>query len=137
MTLVIAKPDPSDCPPPGPTAEIRVFDEAHNPLPQAFLGICQYDPATPPTYPPPAVTVCDPAEWFVGSDSDGVIRIEVDPDLMYDITSFLSCTDGSFLFNEGNFTQAGYHLDRISGADLLANGLETKIVGDVATCVGS
>lgn len=139
VTIVIPKPDPSACapPPPGTTAEIRIVDEGHEPLPQAFVGVCQYDPATPPTYPPPAVSVCNPAEWWAGSQPDGVIRIQVDADRMYDITGFLSCTDGWFLFGGGNHAQAGYEVWRISGADLLANGLDITIRGDVAGCVGS
>ena len=134
-TFTIAKPEPSDCPPPLPTAEIRIYDDFGVLVPNAFIGVCQYDPATPPTYPPGEVTVCDPATWWRGHDSDGVIRIQVDPDLMYDITGFLSCTDGWFLFGGGNFAQSGYLVWRQSGADLLANGLEMTLIGDIEACL--
>ena len=66
-----------------------------------------------------------------------MIRVPIaDPSLMYDITGFLSCTDGWFLFGESNNSMpGGYRFWTISGADLLANGLTFTIIGDVATCV--
>jgi hypothetical protein len=134
-TFVITKPEPSDCPTPLPTAEIRIVDGSGVLVPNAFVSVCQYDPATPPTYPNGDVNVCAPGTPWRGPDTDGVIRIGVDPDLMYDITGFLSCTNGWYLFGGGNFEQSGYLVWRQSGADLLANGLEMALIGDVETCL--
>ena len=135
VTLVIHKPDPSECAP-VPKAEIRMVDESGAPLPAAFVGTCGYDASTPPVYAPDVPLVCSADSGWRGPDGDGVIRIDVaDPSLMYNISGYLSCTNGWFLFSEFNNTSNGYTFWTISGADLLANGLELTIVGDVDTCV--
>jgi hypothetical protein len=135
MTFVIHKPDASECVP-VPTAEIRMVDESGAPLPAAFVSTCGYDASTPPMYEPGTTNVCSPDSGWEGPDGDGVIRVPVaDPTLMYDITGFLSCTNGWYLFGEFNNTLNGYTFWTISGADLLANGLELTIIGDVEACL--
>jgi hypothetical protein len=114
-----------------------MFDEAGSPLPQAFIGYCEYDPATPPSYPNDPDTDCPRGSGFRAPDGDGVIRVPVtDPGSELDITGYLRCTDGWFLFGDyNNRTENGYAAWTITANDLLTNGLDLEILGDVTACL--
>ena len=139
QTFIIPKPDPSDCTPPPPvsTGSIRMFDLSGTPLPQAMISYCEYDPSTPPSYPNEPGTDCPRGNGFRGPDGDGVIRVPVtNPNSNLDITGLLACTDGSFLFGDhNNSTSNGYSFWTISASDLVTNGLDLTIIGNVAACL--
>ncbi len=119
------------------TGAIRMFDQAGSPLPQALVGYCEYDPATPPSYPTTPGTDCARGSGFRGPDSDGVIRVPItDPSSKLDITGYLPCTDGWYLFGDYNDrTDNGYAFWTITANDLVTNGLDLRILGDVAVCL--
>ena len=74
VTLTVPVPSPDDC------AEITVIDDTGNPLPTAGLFVCADLPGS---------SECI-GERFDGADPDGIIRVPVDPDLVYDLGAFLA-----------------------------------------------
>jgi hypothetical protein len=99
-TLIVAEPSPIDC------AVVTVVDDAGNALPNAGLIVCAHVPGS---------TDCVGDE-FEGPDGDGVIRMKIDPALVYRLgaivantgwpcPSFISPTGVPFHFGEsGSFT---------------------------------
>lgn len=71
--LTIVPPDPFSC------VTVSITDQTGAPLPEALLMLC---PTTVDGSPCPSLT-------FDGPDPDGVIRLDVDPTLTYDITALI------------------------------------------------
>ena len=138
--FVITRPNPNGCTSDLPTVVINLFDEQGNSLAStpALVDVCGYDPLFPPTYPIGREhNGCSPDSGFVGPDADRVVRVRVDTALTYDLTGILPCTDGSFLFGDyNNSTSNGYSFWTISASDLVTNGLDLTVRGDISACLG-
>ena len=76
LTFTIAEPSPLDC------AVVTVTDDSGNVLPTAGLFVCAHVPGS---------TECI-GDGFEGPDGDGVIRMEIDLDLVYDLGTFIANT---------------------------------------------
>ncbi len=74
--LVIPVPDALNC------VEVHLVDAAGDPFPNAGLIVCGHAEGAP----------CENTE-FAGSGADGVVRLESDPDLVYDLTAFVGDQD--------------------------------------------
>ncbi|MET0662324.1 MAG: hypothetical protein ABWZ42_04250 [Ilumatobacteraceae bacterium] len=140
-TFAIVRPNPGECPSDLPSAVINLLDDAGRSLTdsQAFVDVCGYDPLFPPKYPTTQQHLgCSPDSGFVHPDSEGVIRVHVNPALTYDISSLAHCDDGSFLNGDSNRTPDGYPVWTMTAGELLATGeLTLTIHGDVDACLGS
>jgi len=111
VTLTVAVPGPDDC------AEISITDDTGNPLPTAGLFVCAHTPGSADCI----------GERFDGPDPDGVVRMSVDPDLVYDIGAFIAnpgwpcpsffLSDGTVFYFSPNTTFAPDQL--VAGATLV------------------
>jgi hypothetical protein len=93
VTLVIPIPELSDCTPPT-AGTVTVTDDAGNPLPTAGLFVCAHAPGSPDCV----------GDRFDGADPDGIIRMTVDPSLVYDLRPFIGDTGWpcpSFILDDG------------------------------------
>ena len=76
VTLVVPIPKPENCMP------VAVTDDAGNPLPTAGLFVCAHAPGS----------IDCIGQRFEGPDPDGVIRMSIDPLLLYDLGPFITNT---------------------------------------------
>jgi hypothetical protein len=102
--LVIVRPDPFDCIP------ITVTDDSGNLLPSAGLIVCPYAADGTPCAAPS----------FDNADADGVIRLDVDPAVTYNLGAFIAGTGWPcpFVDPSGNTFHFSPTRD-VLGADLL------------------
>jgi hypothetical protein len=83
VTLTLHHPDPSECPPPLPTAVVNVVVDTGEPLPgPPGLFVCAHLPDSSDCI----------GDRFDGPDADGVIRLPVDDALLYDLGVFITNT---------------------------------------------
>jgi hypothetical protein len=139
LTLAITRPNPDVCSSDLPSLVINLYDESGESLAGtgAFVDLCGYDPLFPVNYPiGQQHTGCSSDSGFVHQDQSGIIRVHVNPALTYDVSSFIKCADGSFLVGDHNRTPGGYSVWTTTATDLLTNGLDLTIRGNVDTCVG-
>ena len=137
--FVIIRPNPNGCTSDLPTVVINLFDGQGNTLAgtPALVDVCGYDPLFPPTYPIGGQHEgCSPDSGFVGPDADGLVRVRVDPVLTYDLQGMLPCVDGSFLFSDYNSSPNGYPVWTMTGNELLTEGLDLTVPGDINSCLG-
>ena len=109
VTFTIAEPSPLDC------AVVTVIDDAGNPLPTAGLFVCAHAQGS-------ADCIGSP---FEGADGDGVIRMKIDANLVYDLGTFIAnagwpcpgftASDGTmFHFGESGSFTAGDFLNGVT-----------------------
>jgi hypothetical protein len=76
VTFMVREPSALDC------VVVGVTDDSGNPLPTAGLFVCAHDPGS---------SECI-GDRFEEPDADGVIRMALDPDLIYDLGTFIANT---------------------------------------------
>jgi hypothetical protein len=119
VTLVVRKPSPFDC------APVTVTDESGNLLTTAGMWVCGHVPGD---------TTCV-GETSDGSDPDGVIRLQLDPTLDYDLTPWYVTSEWpcpGFPLGDGEFYYGGATVTLTAAA--IATGTLTLVVPKPTNC---